>query len=92
MKRRVAPILTFAIALVLISGLAYAARKKDQGKMADLLSDPTHEEEALQAELLAMTENRDVKVPDVGKASAKEVTNAAIPENIKGQMPIQPDK
>jgi hypothetical protein len=88
MKKRVAPILTIAVVLVLVSGLAYAARKKDEGKPADLQADSTmHEEEALQAELLAVTETRDVKLPGLGEAG--KVINAAGIENIKDRMPAQ---
>ena len=74
MKRRVAPILTFTIALILVSGLAYAAKKKDQARPADRTPDPIHEEEALKAELLDATEEHQRKLPDI--SDTKKIVDA----------------
>jgi hypothetical protein len=63
MKRKVAPILTFTIGLLLVSGLAYAAKKKVQNRPTVRTPDPTHEEEALKAELLDAIEEQQIKSP-----------------------------
>jgi hypothetical protein len=80
MKRRVAPILTFTIALILVSGLAYAAKKKVNTRPAVRTPDPTHEEEALAAELLEATEEHKKKMPSIGdiNKNTDEVVKAQI--------------
>jgi len=70
MKRRYIPIIPITVALILISGLAYALDKKKQTKLEDQLPDKIHEEEALQAELLAATEENLIKIPDKGTATS----------------------
>lgn len=64
MKRRFIPVISITVALLLIGGLAYALEKKKQAQPVDRLSDTTREEEALQAELLAATGDRQVKLPE----------------------------
>ncbi len=76
MKKRVVPILTATVALVLIAGLAYAAKKKEKEPAVGPDSDPTHEEEALQAELLEATEGGGGKLPGVGEVRTKKVAQA----------------
>ena len=65
MKRRIIPILKITIVLVLFSSLAYALEKKKQTKPVDFLPDTIHEEEALQAELLAATEEHQNNKPEI---------------------------
>ena len=70
MKKRLTPILTISVAIILIGSLAYAADKRKQAKQGNQTSDPTHEEEALIAELLESVDNHDKKAPaaaDTGK-------------------------
>lgn len=67
MKRRLTPILTLSIAIILIGGLAYTADKKKQSKQGNQPTDPTHEEEALITELLESVNNHDKKTPAAGK-------------------------
>ena len=83
MKRRVIPILTVTVALVLITSLACAAKKKDKEKAAGRDIDPTHEEETLQAELLEATEGREARLPATGEAGAKKVARAQTQEKTK---------
>ena len=61
MKRSFVPIISIAVALLLIGGLAYALEKKKHTIPMDHLPDATHEEEAFQAELLAVTEEHQNK-------------------------------
>ena len=86
MKKRIVPILTFTVALVFVAGLAYAAKKKDQSKSADRSPDPTHEEEALQAELLEATGENVVKVTSLRGADSKEIIPAPAREKAKDQL------
>jgi len=70
MKRKLTPILTISIAIILIGSLAYAAERKKQPKQGSQPTDPTHEEEALIAELLESVADHDKKAPaaaDTGK-------------------------
>jgi uncharacterized membrane protein len=82
MKRKIIPI---TVALLLISGLAYAVDKKKQTKLVDQLTDKIHEEEALQAELLAATEENQIKIPDKDSASSGK-TELAKSETKKDQL------
>lgn len=72
MKRRFAPIITIAVGLILFSGLAYALEKKKQAKPEDRLPDSIHEEEALQAELLAATGEHQRKAAETADAASKK--------------------
>jgi hypothetical protein len=93
MKRRVAPILTFTIALVLVSSLAYAAKKKDLGRTVDKTREPTQEEETLTAELLEATENADDKLSSTGDDSLQEIAQATPYKKVKGMITAkQPQK
>lgn len=64
MKRRLTPILTISVALILIGGLAYAADRRKQAKQVGHPAEPTHEEEALRAELLDAVEGNEKKSTD----------------------------
>jgi len=66
MKRRLTPILTIGIAIILIGSLAYAADRRKQTKGGHL-SDPAHEEEAFRAELLEAVEGHEKKSPDAAE-------------------------
>lgn len=88
MKRRVAPILTFTIALVLVGSLAYAAKKKIQAKSVPQTPEIS-EEETFKAELLNATEDREDKL---GAASSKKIVTATVYENTKDQIDTQPKK
>ncbi len=72
MKRRIVPLLTFTVALVLVSSIAYAAKKKAPAKPEERPQDPTHEEEALRTELLAATEGRETPGRGAGEAGIKK--------------------
>lgn len=63
MKRRLTPILTLSIAIILIGSLAYAEERKKQAKSGNQLTDPTHEEEALMTELLESVDDHDKNAP-----------------------------
>ncbi len=91
MKRRVAPILTFTVALVLVSAIAYAAKKKDQAKSAERTPDPAHEEEALQAELLEATGEHAAKVTTVRGPGAERVIAVAAREKGKDRVRSERD-
>ena len=67
MKRRLTPILTISIAIILIGSLAYAADKRKQAKQGSQPADPTHEEETLIAELLESVADHDKKAPAVAE-------------------------
>jgi hypothetical protein len=58
MKRISTPILTVTLGLILISSLAYAAKKKEQSKSVVRTPDTISEEKALKAELLDATEGQ----------------------------------
>jgi hypothetical protein len=64
MKKRLTPILTISLAIVLIGSIAYAADRKKQAKRVD--QDRIHEEEALRAELLDDVQDRDKKSREAG--------------------------
>ena len=72
MKRRLTPVLTITLALVLFSGLAYAVEKKRQAKPVDRTPDAMTEEEALKAELLDATEEHHDKRPGINNAGVKK--------------------
>jgi hypothetical protein len=65
-------IATLTLAILLVGSIAYAADKRKQARQGGLESDQAHEEEALRAELLAGTEDRQeparTKVVSAGKA------------------------
>ena len=76
MKKRLTPILTISVAIILIGSLAYAADKRKQAKQGNQTSDPTHEEEALIAELLESVADHDKKAPAVAE-TGKVVASSA---------------
>ena len=88
MKRRVAPILTFTLALIIVSSIAYASKKKDPVKSSDLIPDKLSEEEAFKAEMLNATEDHKNKSPGTG--SSKKVVPAK--RNLEDQIAKQPEK
>ena len=75
-KRRVATILTISIALVLIGSVTYAAGKKRNAKVEVQTPEALADEEALAAELLAATEdrNRAADIPVKNVAADRPVT------------------
>lgn len=79
MKRRLTPILTVTIGLILVSGLAYAAKKKGQANAAADTTEIT-EEEALKAELLETIGEQQEKKPAIDEANrnASEEVNGRI--------------
>jgi hypothetical protein len=84
-KSRIAPILTFTIALILVSSLAYAAKKK-VAKPSDLTPDTLSEEEAFKTELLNATEDRENKLPGIGDTSSKKSVPATGYEKTNGKI------
>ena len=68
MKRRLTPVLTVTIGLILVSGLAYAAKKKGQANAAANTTEIA-EEEALKAELLETTGEQQKKMPAIDDAN-----------------------
>ena len=68
MKRRLTPILTISIALLLIGSLAYAADKRKQARSVHQSLDTTREEEALKTELLDAVEEHRTELADAGDA------------------------
>lgn len=61
MKRRLTPIITVSIALILVGSLAYAADRRKNAKQLRQPVDPAHEQEALRAELLEAVDGLDKK-------------------------------
>ena len=92
MKRRITPILTITVALVLLGSLAYAAKKKELSKSQDPTPEPMHEEEALKAELLEAARDREDKSHSIGDASAKKIIHASSFEKTEAQLVKQPKK
>ena len=80
MKRRIRPILTITVALVLFSGIAYAVERKKQSKPADRSQLPTREEEMLKTELLEAAGEHKEKSPGI-----EEIKNAPLAGN-NGQI------
>ncbi len=76
MKRRITPILTITLALVLFTGLAYAVEKKKKGKAVAHIPEAIPEEEALKAELLEATGEHQKKMPgeDIKKGNDRGYT------------------
>ena len=73
MKRRLLPAISIGIAVILIGSLAYAADRRKSSKSVDRPADPTHEEEALKAELLDAVDRQEKKPQDpdaAGKVAA----------------------
>jgi hypothetical protein len=85
MKRRLTPVLTVTIGLILVSGLAYAAKKKGQAKEA-VETSVISEEDALKAELLETTGEQQKKMPaidDANKNASEEVKGRIIAKQPK---------
>ena len=76
MKRRLTPILTISIAVILIGSLAYAADRRRQTKQVNQSVDPNHEEEVLIKELLQSADDNDKNAPATGNAD-KDVGSRA---------------
>jgi hypothetical protein len=91
MKRRIAPIITFTIALILVSGLAYAAKKKVV-KSSGHIPDTQFEEETFKAELLNATEDRENMLSGIVDASSKKIVPATGYEDTKDLIAKQPKK
>jgi len=75
MKIRYTPIITFAFAVLLVSSIAYAADRRKQAKLAIHEPEAATEEEALKAELLAATEERQEKAPGSEAVSSRTIRN-----------------
>lgn len=71
MKKPVKTLFAVGIALILISGVAYAADKKKKAKQPGFPADPSADDEAVKAELLAAVEGQKAKVPRKSEATAK---------------------
>jgi len=77
MKRRLTPILTLSIGIILVAGIAYAAAdRKKYVKQVDLLTDPDHEEEMLIKELIQSVDDQEKKFPAIVNAEKVVVKNA----------------
>lgn len=76
MKNRYAPIVTLAVAILLVSGIAYAAEKKKQTRAAAQEPETVREEEAVKAELLAAVEGEKGKAPRIEEAAGKRQSPA----------------
>ncbi len=85
MKRPVKAMVTVGIALVLISGVAYAADKRKRAKDPMLPPEAVPDDEAVKAELLAAVEGQQVK----GKLRQRE---EATPQNKDKIVARQPQK
>jgi hypothetical protein len=79
-KRCYAPIITFAIGLLLLGGIAYAADKRKHNKLADHEPKEISEEEALKKELLAPI--ADKQNPSANASSSKKAVH---------NMPVEGD-
>ena len=74
MKKRLVPIITVAVVLVVFTGIAFAVDKKKQDKQRKTNPDALRDEETLQAELLAATEEHQ-DTPRTAKAALKKVVD-----------------
>jgi hypothetical protein len=74
MKKRIVPIITVAVVLCVFTGVVYAVDKKKQEKQGDRPPEAVHDEETLQAELLAATEEPQ-ETPSAGKRRLKKVVD-----------------
>lgn len=69
MKKRLTPILTISIGLILVAGIAYAAAdRRKYIKQVYPPADPVHEEEALRAEMLEALEGQEKKSPAIAES------------------------
>jgi hypothetical protein len=92
MKRRTAPILTFAIALLLVCSLALAAKRKGHVVSSDRVP-AALSEEAMRSELLDAVGDHPVKLPGIGKERIRKVIHASAHEGFKEQVRVkQPEK
>jgi len=90
MKRISTPILTITVGLILISSLAYAAKKKEQAKTIARPADAISEEKALKAELLDATEGQK-KIPPVFGNTKKNVDAGSNEKTYQLESSIQVD-
>ena len=77
MKRRLTPILTISIGIILVAGIAYAAA--DRGKRVKQVTqptDPNHEEEVLIRELIQSVDDHEKKAPTIVNAEKVVVKTA----------------
>lgn len=73
MKKRIVPVVTLTVALLLFTGIAYAVEKKRQGKSPEQTPETGHEEESLKAELLAAAEPPPGRAPATVEAGTRKV-------------------
>jgi outer membrane PBP1 activator LpoA protein len=69
MKRRLTPILTISIGIILVASIAYAAADKEKRiKQVNQPTDPNHEEAMLMRELIQSVDDQEKKAPVIVKA------------------------
>jgi len=77
MKRRLAPILTISIGIILVASIAYAAAdRKKHIKQVNQPTDPNHEEEVLLKELIQSVDYPEKKAPAIVNAEKVIVKKA----------------
>ena len=91
MKKRFIPVIPITVALLLMGGLAYALEKKWHAKPEEQLTDTIHEEEALQAELLAATDEPRINLP-VKKTARSRAVETASPGSRKNTLKTNRNK
>jgi len=73
MRRRLTPILTISIGIILVASIAYAAADRGKRtKQVDRPTDPNHEEEVLMKELIQSVDDQEMKVPAIVNAEKVE--------------------
>lgn len=69
MKRRLTPILTISIGLILVASIAYAAADREKRvKHVNEPTDPNHEEAMLMRELIQSVDDQEKKAPAIVNA------------------------
>ncbi len=77
MKKRVVPILAVTAALILVTGLAYAADKKKHGKQRQSPPDLTPDDESIRAELLSAVEGQQETTAMPAGSKSRKVARVA---------------
>ena len=91
MKRRTS-ILAIAVGLILISSLAYAAKKKEQAKAVAPATDTTSEEEALKAELLNSSEDQRKALRNIDETDPRKIIPIPVYKKINDQITARQPK
>lgn len=77
MKRRLTPILTISIGIILVASIAYAAADREKRiKQVNQPTDPNHEEEMLIRELIQSVDDQEKKAPAIVNAEKVVVKKA----------------